>query len=84
MPGIVAGSTMVFLPALGLFYIPDFLGGARSMLIGNFIKNQFLTTGNWPVGSAASVILTLVMCLFLYVYFLSSKKAHAGGMGDMA
>jgi len=84
MPGIVAGSTMVFLPALGLFYIPDFLGGARSMLIGNFIKNQFLTTGNWPVGSAASVILTLVMSLFLYVYFLSSKKAHVGGMGDMA
>jgi spermidine/putrescine transport system permease protein len=84
MPGIVAGSTMVFLPALGLFYIPDFLGGARSMLIGNFIKNQFLTTGNWPVGSAASVFLTLIMCLFLYVYFLSSRKAHTGGMGDMA
>lgn len=84
MPGIVAGSTMVFLPALGLFYIPDFLGGARSMLIGNFIKNQFLTTGNWPVGSAASVVLTLVMCLFLYGYFLSSRRAHTGGMGDMA
>lgn len=84
MPGIVAGSTMVFLPALGLFYIPDLLGGAQTMLIGNFIKNQFLTTVNWPSGSAASVILTIIMCLFLYVYFLSSKKAHTGGMGDMA
>lgn len=83
MPGIVAGSTMVFLPALGLFYIPDFLGGARSMLIGNYIKNQFLTTGNWPVGSAASVLLTLIMCLFLYGYYLSARKAHAGGMGGM-
>ncbi len=84
LPGIIAGSTMVFLPALGLFYIPDLLGGARVMLIGNFIKNQFLTSGNWPLGSAASVILTLVMCLFLYVYFLSARKAHTQGMGDMA
>ncbi|HOS97592.1 MAG TPA: ABC transporter permease subunit [Deltaproteobacteria bacterium] len=84
MPGIVAGSTMVFLPALGLFYIPDLLGGAQTMLIGNFIKNQFLTTVNWPAGSAASVVLTVIMCLFLYVYFLSSRKAHTSGMGDMA
>jgi spermidine/putrescine transport system permease protein len=83
LPGIIAGSTMVFLPALGLFYIPDLLGGARSMLIGNFIKNQFLTTSNWPLGSAASVILTFIMCLFLYVYFLSSRRAHTGGMGEM-
>ncbi len=83
MPGIIAGSTMVFLPALGLFYIPDLLGGARSMLIGNFIKNQFLTTGNWPLGSAASVVLTLVMFLFIYGYFLSSRRAHTSGMEGM-
>ena len=83
MPGIIAGSTMVFLPALGLFYIPDLLGGARSMLIGNFIKNQFLTTGNWPAGSAASVFLTLLMCLFIWGYFLSSQKTHAAGMENV-
>lgn len=84
MPGIIAGSTMVFLPALGLFYIPDLLGGARSMLIGNFIKNQFLTTGNWPLGSAASVLLTLIMCLFIWVFFLSSKRAHTNSMENAA
>lgn len=83
MPGIVAGCTMVFLPALGLFYIPDLLGGARSMLIGNFIKNQFLTTGNWPLGSAASVLLTLIMCLFLYVYYLSTRRTHNDDVGGM-
>ena len=83
MPGIIAGCTMVFLPALGLFYIPDLLGGARSMLIGNFIKNQFLTTGNWPLGSAASVILTLLMCMFLWIYYLSSQRTKVKGMGDM-
>ncbi len=80
LPGIIAGSTMVFLPALGLFYIPDLLGGARSMLIGNFIKDQFLTTSNWPLGSAASVILTLLMVLLLVWYFISSSRAHSDGM----
>jgi spermidine/putrescine transport system permease protein len=84
LPGIIAGSTMVFLPALGLFYIPDLLGGARVLLIGNFIKNQFLVTSDWPLGSAASVILTLIMCLFLYVYYLSSRRARTSGMGEMA
>jgi spermidine/putrescine transport system permease protein len=82
MPGIVAGGTMVFLPALGLFYIPDLLGGARTMLIGNYIKNQFLTVGNWSSGSAASVMLTLLMCLFLYGYYLSARKARTEGIGE--
>lgn len=69
LPGVVAGCIMVFLPAMGLFYIPDLLGGAKSMLIGNFIKNQFLTAGNWPFGSAASVFLTLSMLALMLLYF---------------
>jgi len=82
LPGIIAGSTMVFLPALGLFYIPDLLGGARSMLIGNFIKDQFLTTSNWPMGSAASIILTILMVVLLACYYISSRKTHQTSMGD--
>lgn len=74
MPGIIAGCIMVFLPSLGLFYIPDLLGGAKSMLIGNFIKNQFLTAKDWPFGSAASVILTLLMGLLLIFYFRTIKR----------
>ena len=66
---------MVFLLRARPFYIPDLLGGARSMLIGNFIKNQFLTTGNWPLGSAASVMLTLLMVMLLIWFFIST---HAG------
>jgi len=76
MPGIIAGCILVFLPSLGLFYIPDLLGGAKSMLIGNFIKNQFLTAMDWPFGSAASVILTLIMGMLLYLYYLSLKRFH--------
>ncbi|OQY57460.1 MAG: spermidine/putrescine ABC transporter permease PotB [Desulfobacteraceae bacterium 4572_88] len=80
MPGIISGCILVFLPALGLFYIPDLLGGAKSMLIGNFIKNQFLTARAWPFGSAASVILTLVMGLLLYAYYQSLRKFNASVM----
>ncbi|MGD9503283.1 MAG: spermidine/putrescine ABC transporter permease PotB [Syntrophobacteraceae bacterium] len=71
MPGIIAGSMLVFLPALGMFYIPDLLGGAKTLLIGNLIKNQFLSARDWPFGSAASVVLTLVMAVMLLVYYKS-------------
>jgi spermidine/putrescine transport system permease protein len=74
LPGIIAGATMVFLPALGLFYVPDLLGGARSMLLGNLIKNQFLAARNWPLGAAASMTLTLLMGLLLWAYFVSLRR----------
>jgi spermidine/putrescine transport system permease protein len=74
LPGIIAGATMVFLPALGLFYVPDLLGGARSMLLGNLIKNQFLDARNWPLGAAASMTLTVLMGLLLWAYFVSVRR----------
>ncbi|MEE4363911.1 MAG: spermidine/putrescine ABC transporter permease PotB [Desulfotignum sp.] len=74
LPGVMAGCIMVFLPAMGLFYIPDLLGGAKTMLVGNFIKNQFLTAGNWPFGSAASVFLLMLMVVMLGVYFFISTR----------
>ncbi|MFP4350265.1 MAG: spermidine/putrescine ABC transporter permease PotB [Thermodesulfobacteriota bacterium] len=80
LPGIIAGCILVFLPALGLFYIPDLLGGAKSMLLGNFIRDQFLTARNWPFGSAASVILTVVMGVMLYAYYRSLKRFNASVM----
>lgn len=80
MPGIIAGCTIVFISSLGLFYIPDLLGGAKNVMIGNFIKNQFLTARDWPFGSAASVILTIIMGIFLYGYYLSLKRFNASIM----
>lgn len=68
LPGIVAGSILVYIPALAMFAIPDLLGGARTMLIGNLIKNQFLSARNWPFGSAVSVTLMVVMLAALFVY----------------
>lgn len=78
VPGIVSGCMLVFLPALGMFYIPDILGGAREALVGNFIRDQFLVTRDWPLGSAASVLLTLVMGLMLLLNFFSKRKQGRG------
>ncbi len=78
MPGILAGVIMVFLPAMGLFYIPDLLGGAKTMMAGNFIRNQFLTAGNWPFGSAASIFLMGIMALMMLVYLFLANKIDKG------
>lgn len=74
MPGIVAGCILVFLPGLGCFYIPELLGGGTSMLLGNFIKDQFLTTRDWPMGAAASTLLTIILILMVGIYRLVTLK----------
>lgn len=68
LPGINAGCLLVFLPAMTLFYIPNILGGARSILIGNMIQNQFLVLENWPEGATTSVVLTLTLVFFFIFY----------------
>lgn len=69
MPGIMAGSLLVFVPTLGYFFIPDLMGGSKIILMSNLIKNQFLTARDWPFGSAISVVLILVMFVFIGIYF---------------
>lgn len=59
LPGVYAGAALVFIPALGIFAIPDLLGGTRGIMIGNVIKQQFLDTRDWPFGAALSLVLTL-------------------------
>jgi spermidine/putrescine transport system permease protein len=58
LPGVWAGAALVFIPALGIFAIPDILGGTGDALIGNVIKQQFLETRDWPFGSVLSIVLT--------------------------
>lgn len=73
LPGIWAGSLLVFIPSLGLFFIPDLMGGSKTVLIGNLIKNQFLTARDWPFGSASSIILMVLTLLFITAYILITK-----------
>lgn len=74
IPGIAAGCMLVFLPAMTLFYIPVLLGGAKSMLLGNLIETQFLHASDWPLGSATSVFLVLLLILILLIVKRFNKK----------
>lgn len=68
LTGAFNGSIMVFTPAIGYFFIADVLGGGKVMIIGNLIKNQFLTARNWPLGAALSILLLLVTFLLVKIY----------------
>lgn len=73
MPGIIAGCLLVLLPALGMFYVSDLLGGAKNLLIGNVIKSQVLNARDWPFGAATSIALTMAMAIMLYAYYRAGK-----------
>jgi spermidine/putrescine transport system permease protein len=79
LPGVIAGCLLVLLPAMGMFYTADVLGGAKNLLVGNIIKNQFLDARDWPFGAAASLMLTLVMALLLYAYYRSARLIQQRG-----
>lgn len=78
VPGILSGCILVFLPAMTIFYIPDLLGGSKSILLGNLIQNQFLIAQNWPLGSAISIVFTLVLAVLLLIYWRSTRGSHVG------
>lgn len=78
MPGIIAGSILVFLPAMTLFYISDILGGAKAILAGNLIQNKFLIAENWPMGATLSIMLTLILILLILVYLWSMRGNKQG------
>jgi spermidine/putrescine transport system permease protein len=78
MPGVVAGCLLVFIPALGSFLTADLLGGAKQMMIGNLVQNQFSSARNWPFGSAASFI---VMALVLAAVMLYLRVRDQGQPG---
>ncbi|MCR5374056.1 MAG: ABC transporter permease [Lachnospiraceae bacterium] len=77
MPGVFAGSIQTFIPSLGLFYIADMMGGAKTMYIGNLIKNQFMSARNWPLGAALSIILIVITLVLMRLY------GKVGSLDDM-
>ncbi len=67
-PGLIAGSIIVGVPAMGEYVIPEILGGGKTLMVGNIIANQFQDTGNYPFGSALAV--TLMVLLMIVLFFL--------------
>ena len=74
LPGIIGGSILVFIPSLGNFIVPDLLGGAKVVMIGNLIEQAFINGRNWPLGSAISMILMSTVVFFLIFYVRSISK----------
>lgn len=68
MPGVIGGSVIVFIPSVGNFVVPDVLGGAKGLMIGNLVEQQFLSARNWPFGSALSVVIMAVVLGVMLVY----------------
>lgn len=74
LPGILSGCFLVALPVLGEFIIPDLLGGAKTMLIGNLISDQFLKARDWPFGSALSMLLIILVLLGVFAQALLKRR----------
>jgi spermidine/putrescine transport system permease protein len=74
-PGVLAGTLLVFVPAIGMFAITDLMGGARTPLLGNVIQNQFLQARDWPFGAALGM--TLLFLFGLGLWLCSRRQAPA-------
>jgi spermidine/putrescine transport system permease protein len=78
VPGIASGVMLVFIPAIGIFFISDVIGDGKTMLLGNLIQNQFSFSRNWPFGAALSVIMITGMLIFVFLMLKASKNEEGG------
>jgi putrescine transport system permease protein len=74
LPGVIAGSLLVFIPAVGEFVIPDLLGGSETLMIGRTLWNEFFLNRDWPVASAVAIILLLL--LVVPIVFFQNAQAR--------
>jgi spermidine/putrescine transport system permease protein len=78
LPGIYAGAALVFIPVLGMFAIPEILGGKDDWLVGNLIKESFLATRDWPFGSMLSIMLTVAVLAVAGLAAWAARRAVRG------
>lgn len=77
LPGVIGGSIIVFIPSLGNFIVPSLLGGAKVLMIGNLIEQQFLSARNWPFGAALSMVVMTAILVLLLVYVRQMTREEA-------
>ncbi len=80
VPGIIAGCVLVFVPSMGLFFVSDLLGGAKSLLLGNLIKNELMQARNWPMGATLSIAMLAFTLAFISVYKKVTGEKTLGGI----
>jgi spermidine/putrescine transport system permease protein len=76
-PGVIAGSILVFIPAIGAYVTPSVLGGGKNMMVSNLIELQFGQGRNWPLGSALSIAVMVIVMAALLVYVRNAGGAEA-------
>lgn len=74
LPGLTVGVILTFVPTMGMFVVPNLLGGSKYMLVGNLIQQQFGTSRDWPFGSAISMALMVLTLVSLQLYRRRSKE----------
>jgi spermidine/putrescine transport system permease protein len=75
LPGVLTGSMFVFVPSLGNFVIPELLGGSKSIMVGNLIRQQFLTARDWPFGSTLALAVIAVLIVLLMIQAWVTRRA---------
>jgi putrescine transport system permease protein len=77
LPGIIAGFSLVFIPALGEFVIPDLLGGTDTLMIGHVLWDEFFANRAWPVASAVAIAMLILVLLIMFVQSRIQRSAEA-------
>ena len=78
IPGMIAGSMLVFVPAVGEFVIPDLLGGSRVLTIGKVLWNEFFLNRDWPTAAAVTIVMTLILVVpIMIIQRIIGKKEQA-------
>ena len=80
MPGVIAGSMLVFIPPVGEFVIPDLLGGSRTLMIGKTLWNEFFSNRDWPVSSAVAIVLLVVLVVPIAYFQRAQARARERGL----
>lgn len=76
MPGIIAGSMLVFIPAVGEYVIPELLGGADTLMMGRIMWNEFFTNADWPIASAITVVMVMILLIPMMIFQLNQKHRY--------
>ena len=83
VPGLIAGIIFAFVPTMGNFIIPEFMGGTDNYMIGNLITSQFIQARNWPFGSALSVVMIFFVMIFISLYLRFYKPSGNQGLQNI-
>ncbi|MCK0767929.1 ABC transporter permease [Chromohalobacter canadensis] len=78
LPGLLAGTVLVAIPAFGMYVIPELLGGGKGMMLGNLVANQFSGSSNWPLGAAGAILMLIATFIGLFAMRRIGKRLGGG------